>query len=293
MAANDAPRRQSPVRTSERPAVKVYQPKRIVSDAVLAVADAATPEEFLAQLGALRESLRLSYRKIDARVAEKGMSRSTAWNMLNGDALPSRKHLQLFLQACKVTPTEMNLWLRERDRLAASATTELIKQPDTAASTSIQQLAADTPASTSTASDDAPEHPPTNPAHPSAAHLPSAAPPMPASVLRSRNLHLIGALSVLVAVISASAIAMWVTHVSIEVITLTYGLILICIAAWTAVNHALISRIPPPPPLPHPPPNIDFYTGQPRSHSPKKIGPVRPDNVIGDLPKCFPPVIER
>lgn len=259
MSSSNVSRRLKSAPTARKPtAAKDYQPKRIVSDAVLAAADAATPEQFLAQLRALRESLRLSYRMIDARVAEKGMSRSTAWNMLNGDDLPSPKHLHLFLQACKVTPTETTLWLRERGRLVAAATTQPTKEPDTTAATSTKQPAADPSAPNSTTSDDVPERPLSNPAHP------SAAPPTPTSALLSRNLHLIGALSVLIAVISASAIAMRVTNVPIEIITLSYGLIIVCIAAWTAVNQAFISRMPPPPPLPdrlHT--DFDVYVGQP------------------------------
>src|SRR6266540_2546668 len=90
-----------------------------LSVAVQAVADAGTAGEFLGHLNALRTSLGLSYTQIAAK-AGKGMSRSTAHAMLNGDDLPSRKHLHQFLRACKVSQDELNLWTRTWEQLPAA-----------------------------------------------------------------------------------------------------------------------------------------------------------------------------
>ena len=187
---------------------------RELSAAVLAVADAATAREFLVQLNVLRTSLGLSYTQIAAK-AGKGMSRSTAQAMLAGENLPARKRLHQFLRVCRVSPAEITLWTEAWQRL--SGTPEI-------------EDATETPAIIHT--DDSPEPIPLYglPGAPETADDPPQAP----QPQRSGH-YVIFAVAVLVTMVSASAIAMWTAHVPIEVIFAVYGVVIVCVCAWTVV----------------------------------------------------------
>lgn len=200
--------------TTRTDKVTGYHPKPVVSDAVLAVAEARTAEDYLDQLRALRAALDLSY----ARIGGQGMPRSTAHAMLTGDKLPSRKLVRLFLRACKVSSTEQTLWLRAWDRV----------------NTSIQPAVATPPAPEPEvpAVQERPEPVRDEPEPP--------AEPRPAD--RGHHLHLAACLSLVVVVVTGCTVGMWLAHVPVEIIMLAYALIFVCAASWTAINRAALVR---------------------------------------------------
>jgi hypothetical protein len=185
---------------------------------VLAVADAVTPVEFVDLLNHLRESLGLSYTQIGQK-AGKGMSRSTAQAMMKREDLPPRRHLQLFLRACRVSSAEYTLWIRAFDRLAD------LNQPADLAPIDppADQLTEDAP---NPQQSQAPETS-------SQQSTPRRRRAQPAA--RAAQTHSLLALAALIAVFSGCTIAMWLFHVPAEVIVVVFGVVLVSMFSWTAV----------------------------------------------------------
>ncbi|MFJ6198183.1 RICIN domain-containing protein [Micromonospora sp. NPDC092111] len=84
--------------------------------------EAADPAEFVDLLRRLKDRSRLTYRQLEQRAAAAGdlLARSTAADVLRRSTLPRPEVLAAFVRACGAED-QVEVWLRARDRLAASA----------------------------------------------------------------------------------------------------------------------------------------------------------------------------
>lgn len=206
----------------------------------------ATVPEFMSRLQAMRRSLGLSYVQIGTQ-AGHGFGKSTAARVLaDVDTLITLKHLKLFLKACKVTPADRDRWLRAWDLVNQRATKTTTPARDTTAANGALAT------SSEDVGDGLGENTEVRPSPPVQAATDSSAErtpvdtedPAPAPARRPSNRSVVRsvlAISALVAIITGSTVAMWVTGVPTEVITLAYGLVIVCVAAWVAVARMAIS----------------------------------------------------
>ncbi|MFE2754022.1 hypothetical protein ACFXGA_18690 [Actinosynnema sp. NPDC059335] len=200
----------------------------------------------------MRNTKNLSYRQIGKR-AGAGMSSSTAQAMIASDVLPPLHKLQLFLKGCRVRPEETRQWVNSWHHVA-----QLTRPAAPGADTSHQadeRTAQDghdhTPDETSS-DQQRPNRGPDQTA-PSSVLSGSGQPlqerpldnpvvirPQPTGIsvtalVRSFPLRALAAFSILLGLLSGSAIAMWQAQVPIEVIFAVYGLTSISVCSWAVV----------------------------------------------------------
>ncbi|RGC66819.1 hypothetical protein C5N14_21670 [Micromonospora sp. MW-13] len=94
--------------------------------------EAADPAEFVDMLRRLKDRSRLTYRQLEQRAAAAGdvLARSTAADVLRRSTLPRPEVLAAFVRACG-GEDHVEVWLRARDRLAASALAPYDPMPTT------------------------------------------------------------------------------------------------------------------------------------------------------------------
>ena len=296
------PNRRPPARP--RTSSAGYDPKPVVSDAVLDIAQVDTVQQFVAQLKALVAERRLSTRQIaDAAGAARGMSRSTVSSLLNTTAkLPRRATLVLFLKGCSVSSAEQTLWLAAHKRLSTSPAPEASAE-ETHENVAPAPEPASPPEQSETATEETvdsalPPEPGTADPEPGTAGSPETIRPRPLP----RYIHLVAALTVLIIVVTASTVVLSLAQVPRDLVILCYATIALSVISWTAVNRAFLARVPPPPPFKHTddPAYGDFYrtrdiqfdSGIPRTAE----GNARMiqgmfDPAGGSPPKATPPVI--
>lgn len=206
---------------------------------VAAVTEAKTAQEFLGLLNELRESLGLSYTKIGKR-GGKGMSRSTAQAMLKRDDLPPRRHVQLFLRACKVSATDYSVWISTYDQLAGLGQIPVPAPPVRTTDVPEQAvLARQQPV-------------PEQPAREQSTHeqvadrAPATALPQVRGAARTAQTHSILSLTVLLAVLAGCTTTMWLCGVPKDLILLVLAVVLIATFCWTAVMRTAAEAGTPP-----------------------------------------------
>ncbi|MEU4891617.1 XRE family transcriptional regulator [Streptomyces sp. NPDC044780] len=157
--------------------------------------------EFIAELQALKDWSRLTYRELAARADALGevLPRSTVANMLGRATLPREELVAVFVRACGVGPAGLTVWLAVRKDLATRAT-----EPDGALDPATATPSEEgEPGPSSPAAEAAEAAEPAQPAE--------ADPPAEPGPRRSR-LPMLGAALGLTVVVAAAAVLAWRTH---------------------------------------------------------------------------------